>query len=266
MSLLLHCGGIPASIPELGLVPMPEKTDTYTPVPFDGLANLVLDALADSNVEIASQSWGLNHNGAQMFGLIQAKALDGQDTRLTYGVRSSHDSSMAVGLCGGASVLVCDNLCFSGSDFTQHRRHTGDALNEIKGLVLETVKNTVQGQARLRARFAAMKALPVDTDRGYELLGLALGGRLLTSKQATRAFGDWRKPEHPEFAGRNLWSLYNSGTSAMKLGPVRGTITRHTAWDGFIRRGGVADKADGENALGRELTALETFYVEEGSG
>ena len=39
--MILHCGGRQVSFAELQGVPLPEKTDTYTPVPF---ADLVKNA------------------------------------------------------------------------------------------------------------------------------------------------------------------------------------------------------------------------------
>ena len=72
-----------------------------------------------------------------------------------------------------------------------------------------------------------MRALPCHEQRGYAMLGVAMGRELLTPTQASVAFGDWKKPRYEEFADRNLWSLYNCVTEGLKKGAPGTVLDRH---------------------------------------
>ncbi len=45
MSLLLHCGGKPATYEDIAAIPTPDRTATYTPVPYTRLINLVREEI-----------------------------------------------------------------------------------------------------------------------------------------------------------------------------------------------------------------------------
>ena len=259
--LMLHCGGEPATIDDLGAVPMPEATDTHQPVAHDVFVRMVLERIGKVGLEVRRTAFGLNKSGAQMFGVIQCDAMD-DETGIMFGLRSSHDKSMSKGLAGGRSVFVCDNLVFSGSDFVVMRKHTRNVLDDLHGLVAEAVDNTGATQRRIGAAMLAMKHVPCPTEVGFDILGRAYGGELLNSRQATRAFAEWRSPTAVDFEDRTLWSLYNAGTEALKLGAVRGTIRRHIAWHDHIVGSEIVEDPPAVVALGEGEKGSDLHPVE----
>jgi len=54
------------------------------------------------------------------------------DFALVVGLRNSHDKSFPAGLVIGASVLVCDNLSFSG-EVRLARKHTYPIIATLRG-------------------------------------------------------------------------------------------------------------------------------------
>jgi hypothetical protein len=227
--LMLHCGGTPATLKDIGSVPLPLATETHRPIPHDLFVRIVLDEIEEAGMSVSAMSFALNRKGAQMFGVIQCDAVD-EETSIAFGLRSSHDKSMSKGLCGGRTVFVCDNLMFDAQAFRVLRRHTRHILRDLSVLVQGSIAGTEAAQVQIGLDIGIMKETPISTTEGYGLLGRAYGSGLLTSVQTTRAFREWRKPTHETFESRDLWSLYNAGTEALKLGRPQGVIVRHTNW------------------------------------
>jgi hypothetical protein len=55
------------------------------------------------------------------------------------GLRNSYDKSCSTGLCIGATVFVCDNLSFSGSQITFERKHTANLLRDLSWIITQIV-------------------------------------------------------------------------------------------------------------------------------
>ncbi len=232
--LMLHCGGEPATIADLGLVPIPKATATYAPVPHVDLVELLRERVEDLvDMPILRQGYGLNREGRQLFGVITLDAGDTQSA-LSIGVRNSYDKSLSVGVSLGASVFVCDNLCFSGSDVTVLRKHTTNVWVDILDQVDTALLKAADAHKAITEDFATMAAVEVDERAGYEALGLAFGTRVISGQQLKVAVNDWRRPRHEVFADRNAWSLYNCLTEALKLGDAGGRIARQVRTHAFM--------------------------------
>jgi len=229
-------GGHPATLDELGAVPLPPITATHHPIAHNLFVQLALDEIKSHGLTVTSSAYLLNKSGAQMVAVIRCDAIDA-DSAIAFALRSSHDKSMSKGLAGGRLVTVCSNGMFSGDAFVVMRKHTPHVWRDLERLVAESIGQTEVVQAKLTEQIAAFKRAEVTTPEGYEILGRAFGAKLLTSVQATTAFRQWREPTHEAFEPRDLWSLYNAGTEALKLGAVRGTIARHTRWHDHMVEG-----------------------------
>jgi hypothetical protein len=79
-----------------------------------------------------------------------------------------------------------------------------------------------------------MRDVDVETLRGYEVVGRALGTGVLTATQAMVAIREWEEPSHDEFQDRNLYSLYNAFTEAGKRGRVGKFIDRYSGIHDFF--------------------------------
>jgi hypothetical protein len=53
--------------------------------------------------------------------------------------------------------------------------------------------------------------------------------RVVSGEQVTKVVGQWIKPEHEDFAPRNVWSLFNDFTEILKgtapMAAVKRTMT-----------------------------------------
>src|SRR6476619_5071074 len=110
-NLILHCGASKAERPEVALVPTPEPTDTWCPIPHMRLIEGVEETLSANGLSVVKQAHSLTKDGARYFGLMQIQnGVQHEDYAWVLGLRNSHDKKFPAGLVAGASVFVCDNL------------------------------------------------------------------------------------------------------------------------------------------------------------
>jgi hypothetical protein len=220
---------------EVLAVPTPEPTKTYTPVAYGDFINLIKEKAAAAGMVIESEGYGLSHGGNQMFGVMRTRT-DSEEHSLNIGVRSSHDYTLSAAIAAGMlGVFVCDNLCISGDTCTLMRKHTKNVWLDLE-LHIDQALGSAEKNFNLMVReMDAMKAVPVAVDRGFELIGLAQGHKVLKPQQATVAMKDWKEPRHLEFTDRNLHSLYQCFTEGLKKGPAGSIMDRHTEAHAWFR-------------------------------
>jgi len=72
-----------------------------------------------------------------------------------------------------------------------------------------------------------MQMLEITQNEGFEILGKLYGLGVTTPEMNSVAFGDWKKPRHKEFEGRNKFSLYNCVNEGLKKSDSYTSISRH---------------------------------------
>ncbi len=226
--LMLHCGGEPGTLSELSAVPLPAKTATYTPVSHHKLINRIIEITTDVlPVKLIAQGFGLSHEGRRLFAHLRFdNGHDDKDMGLCLGVVNSYDKRLPVKIAAGANVFVCDNLAFAG-DITYMRKHTGDVWPIIEQAIKDHIGTTEDAFLNVSDNAKRMKKIQITDDKAYQILGLLYGQRLLTNPMMTIARREWDKPSHKAFEPRNLWSLYNDLTAALKLARPEEIIEKH---------------------------------------
>jgi hypothetical protein len=107
-NLILHAGARSATREQVAIVPTPERTRSWVPIPHGQLLDGIQGCLERAGLSIVSEAHGLTPNGSRYFGLLQvANGHTDGDFGLVVGVRNSHDKSFPAGLVVGASVFVC---------------------------------------------------------------------------------------------------------------------------------------------------------------
>lgn len=250
--MLLHCGGEAATLQDVGMVPLPEATATYRPVP-----HLDIDRLLRREVGVRFPGlgepecqYGMNNQGRQLFAthtyevvgadghpLVDLGAFDLdpmvlRDHGYAIGWRNSYDLSMSLAVVGGSCLFLCDNLAIHGSDFNIILKHTPRVWERVVPSVMQRVEASF-GQWLDAVRLQeGLKQAPLAIDRGYELIGLAIGHGVLTMNQTSIAVKEWtdthRVVDHT-FApwGGTGFALYQAFTQALKLGSVQRKLDRY---------------------------------------
>ncbi len=226
-NLVLHCGGVPATREQLAEFPVPAQTDTYHPVPhldlvekIDGIARDLLHR------DLVRESFGVNKDGKQLFGVLTYKNGEDEEMGLSIGIRNSYDKSMSIGVVMGGRVFVCDNLVLSG-EIRIVRKHTAGVWQAVEDMTISTLYKHRPVWAALQENVAQMKGLPLAQEAGYELLGRLIGHGVLSPRQIPIVYREWDKPAIELFKERNVWSLYNSVNQALKTSPVGEIMERH---------------------------------------
>ena len=226
-NMMIHCGGKPVNFAELTAIETPKQTDTYEPVAFaDILTNTksICDDLLD--LDFVDQKLAISKNEQRFFGLLQYKDPENEEIGKAIGIRSSHDKSMSIGFCAGASVFVCDNMAFTG-EVTYMRKHTKNVFNDLQDKLVSVLYKSKDKFANILKDAEAMKDVKISSDDAYSFIGRALGYQAFGARQATDAIRHWNSPPYSEFMDQTVWSLYNACTEALKSTPPNKILERH---------------------------------------
>jgi hypothetical protein len=241
MSLILHCGAKEVTYQELEAIPVPEATRSYAPMAHHHFIDMIQDSVsgifgADA---VTENAMGVTEDGARLFGVMTI-ALDSPEHTVALGYRGDHGKDLSRGVCTGARMLVCDNLCFSGSGVNLFRKHTTNIYRDMPFLIHQAVAEARSQYALITGAWDGMKAQPLALDAGYERIGLAQGQGVLTSRQAGVAFSEWDTPSHAEFEERNVFALHQAFTEAAKKGDPALMMKRYPAINHFFGIGQAA--------------------------
>ena len=245
-SLCVHSGGrVVESLEEILTLDLPAETDSYHPVGFGQLIETI-DLLSAKDLPmwtLQRRQYALapGHGKVpdQRFFFIHSYTSTDSDSDMSLAIagRSSHDKSISVGLVGGASVFVCDNLCLSGSVKVM-RKHTRGFSNDFRHLVRDFLESIEEKYTETLSDRDLWKALDLTNDQAYQTLGMIQGRNNLSSRQTVAAYEQWRTPNHADFLPRNLWSLYNATTEAAKSSPFNTAAECLTGLTRFFKESG----------------------------
>lgn len=223
---------------ELQRYTAPANTATHHPVPYFAMATQVLD-VADSLIipqgyTLMHEKYEVREDGSQMFGVLTWSDGTRTDMGFAVGIRNSYDKSIAAGLCMGASVFVCSNLCFAG-DITVMRKNTGDSIADIKKSVLLAMYDCQPLYKDITARLDAYKEIAIDESKRDYIFGHAFTHGILAPQQLTEAWREWNDPTHPELGGNNAYALYQAMNTPLKKCNPRNILEKHKALDVMFR-------------------------------
>jgi hypothetical protein len=185
----------------------PEHTQSWKPVAYaDAVTCLHEEIESQLRLPVVAEQYALNKAGTQMFHVARVDT-GTSESGLAIALRQSYDKSIALGVAAGAQVFVCDNLMFDGSAFKIMRKNTTNVWDDFVGMIRAQIATSLDAYTTMQVDVEALKRLKPN--------------------QATVAYADWDQPRHDEFAGRNLWGLYNCVTEGLKKGRAGNTIDRH---------------------------------------
>lgn len=248
MSLMIKTEEM-ATREEVGLVWTPAATSTYQPVPYSDYLDMLQTEVQSQGYTIIDEQYGLSSSaryqrvhpdgvgrGAQLFGYWVLEHKNGEqseDGHLMLGIRSSHDKTLKAEVVGGKHITVCSNLMFIGSALEAQRKHTLNVWDDMRDLVQRGLKTATKAYVRINGDIEIWRSVPVNEDRGYEILGRALAWGYIKPQQVTIAIDAWR--DNLNDHGRSLWGVYNALTEATKRGSVVTALDRHVKADDFVR-------------------------------
>ena len=233
-NLILHCGAQAVELDHVRSVKTPRATSTWQPIPHHQLIQTVQRTLATTKLTIGTQAHSLTHDGARYFGLME---IHGRKTSTDYcwvlGLRNSHDKTFPAGIVAGASVFVCDNLSFSG-EVQFARKHTRFINRDLPQLTERAIGLLLAKWHDQDKRIEAYKESEIDDAEAHDLIIRACDVGVCSNRLIPAVLHQWREPQHQEFQERDVWSLFNSFTEALKNGNLAELPKRTEALHGLL--------------------------------
>jgi hypothetical protein len=228
--ILLTCSGQPATLEQLKEMPIPEKTNTYTPLGhYDFVTSVARIAMEMLGVKIESAAYATTQGGCRMFGVMSLKGEgEGNEYVRALALRNSTDKSMVAGVAGGWSVWCCSNLVISGDVLRVLKKHTGALMEKLEEGIITALYRAKSQFRELEADIQEMKAIQMSDHDAWALFGVCMGERMLRSRTIKLVLDDWKNPRHSEFEPRTLWSAYNCVTEHLKILPPGKILQAHS--------------------------------------
>src|SRR5882724_4456851 len=219
-TLIAHCGTSKVSRDELRLIPAPDGTRTFKPIPHYEIIDALVEALSFRYIGVVRDEYAVSPDGMRMFGVLDLEtAFDG--CRFAIGIRNANDRSMRLGLTSGLRVTVCDNLAFQG-EFTPVLAKHSKNFSIVDSLAIG-VDRIQRNFDPLRQQVETWRSRQI-TDEGAKLViyRAFIENQLDIPRHLARdVHKNYFEPAHPDFTPRTMWSLSNAFTSALKsLEPI----------------------------------------------
>ena len=216
-NLCLHCGASEVPRAALALVPTPNPTATWRPIPHEEFVSRVEWELPRYGLDIVNEAHALTHDGSRYFGLIQVarEGMDHSDYSLVIGLRNSSDKSLPAGLVAGSQVFVCDNLAFSG-EVQIARKHTPNILRDLPSLIGDALGRLLVMFRTQDERVERYQTTRLSDADAHDLTIKALDSGVVCASKIPELLKEWREPRYQEFEPRTVWSYFNATTEVLK--------------------------------------------------
>lgn len=218
--LSAHCNSDLVTREQLAALHPVEGTHTFRPIQHIELVEGLEKAIGRAGLKLQSEQYALRRDAKILFGVLKVGYMGTDEFVTALGVRQGLDRTMSIQMCAGASVFVCDNLCFRGDMFVLKQRHTGDF--ELADELDEAVGRWKQHSNTLVGEIKDLKARGLSTSVAKSIIldafcdkNIGMPTRLLQA-----VHDEYFSPRHKQFEPRNLWSLSNAFTEVQKQMPL----------------------------------------------
>jgi hypothetical protein len=228
-------------------------SNRWKPVPHHHLVELVKESVLSSGFTIHQERYGLNKH-SNLFGIIKLERedLNNGTFRNVIGIRNSHNQDFSAQLVGGANVMVCDNLMFSG-EFKDSRKHTTNVLRDLPSIVYKLTNDVISSYNNQTCRYNGYRMTSVDKSNVADIMYDATRNDFaIAGSQYNKVLNEYENPKHDEFEPGNAWSLFNAFTEIYKEyngADVRKSINLHSVFDRHCA-----------NAIEHEVTTYNPGY------
>ena len=184
--------------------------------------------------------YGIDDHG-DMFGYLKLDKDTERNGTFNHviGLRNSHCQRFSAALAAGSSVIVCDNLAFSG-DIEVGHKHTKNIMDKLPGridIMMQEIQDNWQSQAK---RYDAYAATELSSNGYGKLLWNAIDQGAISGSKAQKVINEYKTPRHENFEDRNAWSLFNAFTEILKESPTmlrQRSIQLHSVFDEYCETG-----------------------------
>ena len=192
-------------------VPDVPFTRTFHPIHHRDVISAVKEGVQAVGLDITRTEYVLAAEGMKMFGVYDLSQ-GTSELSWSIGIRNSVDKSMALGICAGTRVFVCENLCFSGDFLAFSRRHTsGLDLDELAFLAYRSMRKMIPMLKSFQAWHMALKQYPLTESQAKILMVEIMTNNVIPASKFHTLNG-----LYADVYGDTLWGLHESVTDTMR--------------------------------------------------
>lgn len=196
-------------------VPVPQKTDSYTPISNKLIVDTVINLAKQHDFELWKEQYDIKDKGNKV------KMRFGFRNDGNYGFEictlSSYDKSIALKAAAGVTAFICWNGLVIG-EFNNYRRHTGSADEEVYEFFSNVFAEEDKQFKRLSALQDKLQYVQLSKREMAELAGrMFVEEKLINTNQINTIRAEIEKPSfNYEFDLDTAWGLYNHTTYAIQ--------------------------------------------------
>jgi hypothetical protein len=216
--------------------PLPEKTESYTPIAHKLIDESTRFILKDMGFSLSKTHYRSAADGYIGQAEYHINFGDDPEMGLMIAWQNSYNKMVTFKYAIGAHVMVCQNGCVYGDLGAYKRKHTGTADTEAIEQIRNYLYNAKDIFDKLVEDREKLKQIELDRKRMAELMGIMFVQKeIITSTQINIMKRELEKPSFDYGVPvTNAWSLYNFATHAFKEDSPRNWIKRHSDLHNFF--------------------------------
>ena len=202
---------------ELKAVEMPQKTESYMPVSHNWVVEYVENDLADmvgSQYSLKHNKFGMSWHNQCLFGQACFENSDNY-AGLNIAYRNSYNKEFSLGIAFGAQVFVCENGMLTGEVIVA-KKHTLNVKESFQEIVGNNIHKAEKTYHKMVEDVEFMRSKSVNDLQAYQILGVARGKNILSSRIYENSLREYSKPSFNEHKDGSLMQVYNACTEALK--------------------------------------------------
>ena len=214
-------------------VELPMYEGKYAVIPHNVFIGELQEQLDKKNMVIGSKKYLTGNNGAILTGEYGIISNIEEESQIAIGFHNSYNKKMKAGVYGGMLMLVCSNGAYSFGQNMYKRKHTGNALQELRHQMINVIEEAESSYVQLVAEKEAMKQRELTKQTIAALVGdMWLNEQLLNTTQIEIIRKQMLYSE--AFHEKTAWSLYNWCTEAIKEAHPSNYIKQHLKLNTYI--------------------------------
>ena len=219
---------------ELQAIELPAATKTYQPVAHKDVIDLVLDTM-ESTLPLALRDVrvGVAAKGQEMFGVAEFDGTGDYPWGFAAGFRNSYNKQVSAGVCFGAHVFVCSNLCFRGDGITVMRKHTTNIWKDLTERFTAAAVGSFGEFLKVSQDLASFRGIQMDHDMAAAALGVMYNRGYIQSGEMIKALNYFKHAPHEEHRTMDLFALYQGVNHALKGSAPHRAMSAHAKLHDF---------------------------------
>jgi len=214
-------------------IDLPTYEGRYAVIPHNVFIEELQEQLDKKNMVIGSKKYLSASNGHILTGEYGIISNVEEESQIAIGFHNSYNKTMKAGIYGGMLMLVCSNGAYSHGQNMYKRKHTGNALQELRQQMVNVIEEAETSYVQLVAEKEAMKQRELSKQTIAALVGdMYMNEKLINSTQLEIIRREMWYSE--VFSEKTAWSLYNWSTEAIKESYAGNYIKNHLKLHTYI--------------------------------